>query len=310
MTEYRDKFARVFDSLSRLELQDGAHGLEEIGLEDLFGRGDEKWLGFYTAEGIRTALDRYGLFADLAQMGFEVAEIEVRTDDPDEHTLRIFSRTPAIHDPLLELVVRRGTLEPTGELRSRVKSQYINLLQIEWLLLQNPSQAFGDRRPPLPGQEHPGLGIGKQVLEILRNTAKRLKLDGLVTVPSYFHNSFFYSEEFYYFDPSVQGLFLAACRDVLPQTQSNVGAASWAFLWNLVREDGNPEPFPWFHAAQICPVSDLLVEYFDDADFDREVANGLSKVEFVVDREALREKLFEAGIDPFDAARFRELISP
>jgi hypothetical protein len=310
VTEYRDKFTRVFDSLSRLELQDGAHGLEEIGLEDLFGRGDDKWLGFYTAEGIRTALDRYGLFADLAQMGFEVAEIEIRTDDPEEHTLRIFSRTPAIHDPLLELVVRRGTLEPTGELRSRVKSQYINLLQIEWLLLQNPSQVFGDRRPPLPGQEHPGLGIGKQVLEILRNTAKRLKLDGLVTVPSYFHNSFFYSEEFYYFDPSVQGLFLAACRDVLPQTQSNVGAASWAFLWNLVREHDNDESFPWFHAAQICPVSDLLVEYFDDSDFDREVANGLSKVEFVVDREALRERLFEAGIDPFDAARFQELISP
>ena len=271
---------------------------------------DEKWLGFYTADGIRTALDRYGLFADLAQMGFEVAEIEIRTDDPDEHSLRIFSRTPAIHDPLLELVVRRGTLEPTGELRSRVKNQYIHLLQIEWLLLQNPSQVFGDRRPPLPGQEHPGLGIGKQVLEILRNTARRLKLDGLVTVPSYFHNSFFYSEEFYYFDPSVQGLFLAACRDVLPQTKSNVGAASWAFLWNLVREHDNTEAFPWFHAAQICPVSDLLVEYFDDADFDREVATGLSKVEFVVDRDALREKLAEAGIDPFDAAKFHELISP
>lgn len=310
MTEYRDKYTRVFDGLSRIELQDGAHGLSEIGLEDLFGRGDEKWLGFYTAEGIRTALDRYGLFADLAQMGFTHAEIEIRTDDPEAHSLRIFSRTPEIQDPLLELVVRRGTLEPTGELRSRVKSQYINLLQIEWLLLQNPSVGFGERRPPLPGQTFPGLGIGKQVLEILRNTAKRLKLDGLVTVPSYFHNSFFYSEEFYYFDPRVQGLFLAACRDVLPQTQSNVGAASWAFLWNLVHEDGTTDASPWFHAAQICPVSDLLVEYFEHADFDREVANGLSQVEFVVDRAGLRQKLAETGIEPFDAARVRQLISP
>lgn len=310
MTEYRDQYTRVFDSLSRLELQDGAHGLEEIGLEDLFGRGDEKWLGFYTADGIRTAIDRYGLFADLAQMGFDHCEIEIRTDDPDEHSLRVFSRTPELKAPLLELVVRRGTLEPTGELRSRVKSQYINLLQIEWLLLQNPAQSFNDRRPPLPGQDFPGLGVGKQVLEILRNAAKRLKLDGLVTVPSYFHNSFFYSEEFYYFDPQVQGLFLAACRDVLPQTKANVGAASWAFVWDLVREENSSDAFPWFHAAQICPISKRLTDYFDHADFDREVVNGLSQVEFVVDRAALVEKLAESGIQPFNAERVKQLITP
>lgn len=309
MTEYRDRFARVYDSLSRLELQKGPHGLDELGLEDLFGRRDDRWLGFYTPDGIRTALDRYGLFADLAQLGFTQTEIDVRTDDPDEHILRIFSHEPPLQDPLLELVVRRGTLEPKHELRGRIEGQFLNLLQIEWLLLQNPTLEFDAKRPPLPGQHFPGLGIGKQVMEILRNATRRLKLDGLVTVPSYFHNAFFYSEEFFYFDPHFQGRFLASCRDVLPQTQSNVGSASWAYLWNLI-QDAHNQPVEWFHAAQVCPISPRLEAYFAAPEFDREVAETLSQVELHVDRDALRQRLQHCGVHPFDPLKARTLVTP
>ena len=147
-------------------------------------------------------------------------------------------------------------------------------------------------------------------MEILRNTVKRLKLDGLVTVPSYFHNAFIYSEEFFYFDPAQQGAFLAVCRDVLPQTQSNVGAASWAILWKLVHETHRMEGFEWFHGPQVCPVSPRLIAYFDAPEFDREVATGLADIELVVDREALRARLAEAGIHPFDKGRIQALLNP
>lgn len=310
MSDLREKYNKVFESLNRVDLQKAAPGLDEVGLEDLLGRRDEKWLGFYTPDGIRTALDRYGLFSDLAQIGFMKTEIEVRTDDPDEHTLRVFSRQPPHSEPLVELVVRRSTLEPTHELKGRINGQYLHMLQVEWLLLQNPELEFDEKRPPVPGQVFPGLGVGKQVMEILRNTTMRLKLDGLVTIPSYFHNAFIYSEEFFFFDPNAQGRFLAICRDVLPQTQSNVGAASWALAWQLVRMSPNGQPFAWFHSPQVYPVSDRLVAYFEAAEFDREVAQSLSAIELEVDREGLKRKLEETGIYPFDKQRLQQLLHP
>lgn len=302
----RDRYDQVFDSLNRIDLQNGSHGLAEIGIEDLFGRQNDLWLGFYTEEGLRHGLDKYGFFEEFRKLGFEQVRMELQMDDPDEHMMRVWSVDPPLsRQPLLELVVRRGTIRPTEELADRIDTEFINVLQIEWLQLQNPLASFTAERLPLPGQDHPGLGIGLQVLLLLRQACRRLKLDALATVPAYFHNAFFYGDEFLYFDPASHGTYLAVVRDVLPQAFGSIAAASWAIVWQMVVEkiDDDEKAFDWMHDAQVAAVSDRLHAYFDTDAYNREVQEALTQRQFRVFRDALAETLESKGLKPFDSER-------
>lgn len=302
MTRYRDRYNRIYDELSRADLQQGSLGLAELSLgPEIFGHDPDQWLGFYTDSGLHTALEKYGFYRDLNRLGFSKFRIETKTDDPDAHLLRLWSQAPPLEVPLVELSVRRDFLRPLSELADRVENSHIPVLTIDWLLLQNSTATFHAGRPPLPGQRFPGLGVGAQVLEMLRNVCKRLTLAGMANVPSYFHNAFLYSEEFQHFDPHWQGLFLALCRDLLPGTRMSVAAASWAIEWGLVFDRaGDGTPFDWFHQLMLAPISENLSGYFSDRRYHREVQKSLSSHEFVFSEEALGKKLAKRGIEPFE----------
>ena len=84
---------------------------------------------------------------------------------------------PGREELLVEMRVNRDSrLVPTCE-----------VLQLEWLLLQNPRADFGPYRRPLPGQTHPGLGMLKEVFGWLVVVAEVLELDGIAYVPSNYH---------------------------------------------------------------------------------------------------------------------------
>lgn len=305
-SDLRRRYESVYGSLSRVELQKGSEGLEELGFEDLFGRHDDLWLGFYTHEGLRLGLERYGLFEDLKSIGFEDVELELKMDDPDEHLLRIWTKSPHVETaPLIELVVRRSSLRPTGPLANSFSTQFLNVLHIEWLQMQNPLGQFSPSRPPLPGQTHPGLGLGLQVLLLLGHACQRLNLDGLATVPAYFHNAVFYGEAFNYFDPRTQGVYLAATRDILPQAFGTVPAASWAIVWQMVAEevDGEDQIFEWIHDVQVAPMSERLEAYFQEDAYNGEVQAVLTSKKYRVFRNALRETLASKGLLPFDSEK-------
>lgn len=302
-------FDRVFESLSRVELQRGAGSLESMELQDLFKPGEGLFLGFYTEDGLRHAFEEYGFISDIVAAGFDEVRVEIVTDDPDEHMLRIWARED-VGAPLVELVARRDILRPTLELADVFGDPVIPVLTIEWLQMQNPRAEFSATRPPLPGQRYPGLGVGVQVLQLLRNACRRLGLEALVTVPAYFHNAMFYSEAFAYFDPSYQGRFLAMTRDILPQAFASVAAASWALQWKMVvRSDKDDEPVEWFHDAMVSPVSERLQSFFDSRLFQREVNDSLTRASYRVLEDVLRDQLCVRGIQPFDAEAVESWIS-
>ncbi len=312
MTQYRERYEQIYGQLTRAELQKGSRGLDELSLgPELFGHDPELWLGFYTLEGLRTALEEYGLVDDLRRLGFEELDIEIGTSDPDEQLFRLHSTTPPVEDPLVELLVRRDFLHPRAPLADRIDQAPLPVLTVTWLMLQNPCAPFNSRRPPLPGQEHPGLGVGLQVLEMLRNICLRLDLAALVTVPSYFHNAFFYSEEFFHFDPRRQGTFLAICRDLMPKLKNDVTAASWAIYWEMVRDRNADEdsPFRWFHELMVAPVADGLVDYFQASSYHRDVQQSLTSHRFDVDRQAVKDKMRRRGLRPFDPEKIQTWIN-
>lgn len=293
MTRYRDRYEEIYRILTRSDLQHGAGSLEDIDLgPELFGADRRRWLGFYTHDGLRIALEKYGFYRDLERMGFRKLRLETRTDDPEEHLLRLWSLDPIAPEPLVELVVHRDYI-----------LDGVPVLNVQWLMLQNPVAPFTPSRPPLPGQRHPGLGVGSQVLEMLRNICHRLNLAGLITVPSYFHNAFFYSKEFFHLLPENQGAFLALCRDVIPQTEGNIVAASWALQWEMIRdlkEEEAQRPFSWIQTLMVNPIDPKLRAHFETQSYRQQVQQALTLHDFQVFKGALRRGLQTRGIFPLN----------
>jgi hypothetical protein len=310
MANLREQYRKVFRSLSRVELQKGAGGLEDLDAADLFEYGTDLWLGFYTEEGIRIALERYGITEDVEKRGFDGLRIDVQVDDPEEHMLRIWSVGPECDEPLIELVVSRDILHLEEPLADAVGRPYAPVLTVEWIMMQNPQADFAPDRLPLPGQQHPGLGVGIKVMEILRNVCLRLDLAGMITVPAYFHNAAMYSAEFRYLDTDCEGALQALLRDILPELDGSLVAASWAIKWKMVvdRLADAQEPFEWFHEAMLCPVSEGFKTYFRSEDFLDQVEQVSHNHRFRTFTEALRENLEAKGIQPFDRERIESWI--
>src|SRR5260370_19674664 len=59
-----------------------------------------------------------------------------------------------------------------------------DMLYVHWLALRNPRASFSEDRPQLPGQDVPGLGLAREMTEILARMAVRLDLAGLAFRPS------------------------------------------------------------------------------------------------------------------------------
>ncbi len=304
MTRYRQQYDEIYHQLSRAELQKGSAGLEDLSVgPDLFGR-DDRWLGFYTREGVRIALEKYGFLRDLEHLGFSEVRIETDTDNPDRHLFRLWSKRPDIDEPLIELTVGRNFLHPRSKLTDRLSDRPLPVLSVDWLLMQNPTAEFTAQRPPLPGQAYPGLGVGAQVLELLRNVCRRLNLAGMTSVPSYFHNAHFYESEFFHFDPIYEGKFQALRRDLLSALNDSICAASWALKWGFVHDHHRPDtPFKWFHELMVDPISEPLQKYFNQRDYRRDCRRSARDCRFHLQKAPLRQRLNNQGIEPFDARK-------
>jgi hypothetical protein len=91
-----------------------------------------------------------------------------------------------------------------------------DVLYIHWLTLRNPHAHFSAVRPQLPGQEVPGLGLAREIGELLALMARRLELAAVVFRPAYFHTAYPGRHSFRFLDPARQGRFEALVRDLAP----------------------------------------------------------------------------------------------
>ncbi|MFQ6045697.1 MAG: hypothetical protein ACE5PT_04960 [Gemmatimonadales bacterium] len=170
------------------------------------------FLGRYSRHAVELQLERLGLMSDLRARGFPDPVLSVGSAPDGVPVVRIWADASRA-ELIFELKARR----------TRRVMPDVELIEIEWLLLQDPRAAFARGRPQLPGQDHPGLGMLRDVAAWLVVVCERLGLDGIAFVPSQYYMAAVGHRQLRFVDPERQARFegmRAALGDV-PLSEAN-----------------------------------------------------------------------------------------
>jgi acetoin utilization deacetylase AcuC-like enzyme len=223
--------------------------ISEADLAESFGLRREaphKLLGFYTAEGLEYALEKYRVLPILRRLGFHNLHVVFDRVSPYERARLVGTdSTTGKEHGLIELEVDRRTL---GE---------GTFLFVNWLSLRNPRARFSALRPQLPGQEVPGLGLAREMTQFLTLMAKRLQLDGVAFRPSWYHMAWAARHDARFIDSARQGRFEALVRDLkkVPLLEATRALASGKVLLNGL-------PYLW--------EADEMVRWRDEKDIPQD----------------------------------------
>ncbi len=231
------RFAGISAELSASDL--GEIEFTSADLEECLGLAPQRrqrlLLGYYTAVGLEHALYRYGVIDQLRRIGYVGCRVVFDRDGLGER-LRLFGRAAAAQggqqeaaeDLLIELVLERRRV------------QGADVLYVHWLSLRHPRAQFSALRPRLPGQEVPGLGLAREIGELLALMARRLELSGVVFRPAHFHTAYTARHNFFFVDAARQGRFEALVRDLeqLPLREATAAVSNGRVLLGGV-------PYTW-----------------------------------------------------------------
>ena len=251
------------------------------------GLGDDRlFLDTYEEAMLRERLAHYGITEGLKRLGFDTIRLSLNTADPYFQHLEVFSDEPACADPLAEVTLHRGNFATRAPFAAQLHGLVLPMLFIQWIRLQNPRvTVFPADRPQMPGQKHPGLGLGKKVIVMLSELGKKLKTDGLANTPEYPHNAVLYSREFLYLNPEAEGRLKALKRDL---SRHGLADASWGIVLGCVRDERSGMPLEWFKEEQIMPLGGVLKEYFSAPAYREAVKAAAEAVHYVLDVERLK----------------------
>jgi hypothetical protein len=214
-------------------------------------------LDYYSVDGIEYALYRYGLIDFLERLGYGDFRVAVDAAVSGGDRVRVWGAAGGVEHLLVESVLERQPFAG-GE-----------ILYVHWTNLRNPRAHFPPSRPPLPGQDVPGLGLAREVAELYVRIAERLHLDGIGFRPAWYHTAYAARHRLRFVDPGRQGRFEALVRDLARYPLSQ---ATHAIAEGRVRRDG--VPYTW--------EADLMVYLRKEMEIDPKVAEARESTHFTV----------------------------
>ena len=239
--------------------------------EDLAGLApgaphETRILDYYSKHGIELLLERLGFFAKLRALGFRHPVLDVDFGSGLGQTLRIYG-DPERTELLLELRLNRSRRVVPG----------MDVIFVEWLLLQNPRQPFTERVPRLPGQEHPGLGLLGELVAWMVVACETIGLDGIAHVPSHYHLAVLGRHHVRFLRPEDQARF-EALGDALAGVP--LMQAIRLLEAGQVVDSATGEPVRWEPGPTVLPVSSRLRTLVSGQAYDQTVRRTREALKF------------------------------
>jgi len=230
----------------------------------------------YDGADLTRLFEEVGLLEALRAKGFDDFEAAVAETGLALPHIRLSAAKAGRRYCLLDACLRRVSADaPVGRLA---------LLLVQWVREEDPTAAFAAPRPPLPLQQHPGLGVLRRAFRVAVRIATELGDDGVANQPKFFHDAaiFEHSRLFLFLDGGEQGRFEALRRDLaaLPLADATLAVAAWC-----VRDAGGAV-LRWQPGYQVFPLSARLTAHFHAAEYAAAVAAGRS-ARYQVDAPAL-----------------------
>jgi len=214
------------------------------------------FLNYFSSHGLELALERFGILNRLRLLGFRHPTVGIDLEQSLGDTLRIWTG-PDRAELVVELRVSRNRRDYPG----------LELLVVEWLLLQNPRAEFGPYRRPLPGQKYPGLGMLKDMFGFLVMVCEILELDGVYYVPSSYHVVTQSRRLVRFLKPEDEARY-EALQELLKRRP--LPEASRLIADGQVR-DHTGQTFVWEGWPMVMPVSEELKTRVTGEDYERTV---------------------------------------
>jgi len=249
---------------------DAAFSLSEadlVGIDPSLG-APVRYLGFLSRQALELRLERAGILGHLRSRGFRMLRVELDAEEALGHTLRIVSEGPP-EELLVELRVKR----------SLAAIPEVEVLTVEWLLLQNPRATFREGRGPLPGQQHPGLGLLKEVLAFLFVLCEEHGLDGVHFVAAHYHVAARTRRQVRFLQPEDEARTLAFAEAMEGLALTEQVAALEA---GRVRAAETGTPVSWEPAPMVLPVSEKLRGLVTGPTYEEQVQASRSRFSFVL----------------------------
>ncbi|HOG75188.1 MAG: hypothetical protein KA076_02075 [Candidatus Marinimicrobia bacterium] len=304
MTRFRKEYSKIARKLTSADLQSGI-GNSELSLDNIVSDGrlavdSQFFMGVFSRQGLLNAIRAFGLLDILERKELTNITIDIDTSDPYIHRLYAYSGKPLNENKICELVLKQGPLHFENKPLSSFPRRTANILYIEWLLLQNPREKFSPEKPPLPGQNYPGLGIGDRLMEIMILMTRRLNLEGIINKPHYFHTAFMFSKEFVFINPYNQALMYAISKDLL--AKYSFWMVAWAAHFNCIINKNDGKPMDWKTGDLILPFTKDLIKYFRGREYQQEVSRLIANFSFEIDLDKLHTALKSNDLEKY--ARF------
>jgi hypothetical protein len=239
--------------------------------EDLFGFGvheDPRFLGKYAKHAVELQLEQLGVLNHIRTRGFPHLSVSLDVPQGLGQVLRIRGAQDG-GPPLMELKASRSRAVVPGA----------EVIEIEWLLLQNPKASFGPRRPQLPGQSHPGLGMLRDIAAWLIVVCEEMRLDGIAFVPSQYYMAAVGHRHLQFVDPEAQARY-----EALRRALRGFDLARGNRLLNEGRliDVKTDQRIFWEPVPMVVAVSQLLLERTMSREYRDAVAGARSRFEFRV----------------------------
>ncbi len=242
----------------------------------------DKVLDRYDGTALRRLFDEAGVMAALERKGFGQLDLVIESAGHALPHALLFGHKAGTRFLLVDGCVGEATVQPAFFARCAYPIERpIELAAVHWVREGDPTAPFTADRPPLPLQQHPGLGVLRQVFHVIVRIATDIGKDGVASVPKFFHDAaiFFHSRLFLFLDGEEQGRFEALVRDL---RHLRLGDASLAMVGGMVR-DAQGRVVEWTPGYQVFPLSAALTAYFHSAAFAARVGSGLAGGRFTAD---------------------------